>query len=105
MYKTVSVFRISFSGRFGHVIVIPKDGDKNMLRRVIWDELRMLDEIIKNATATYDGQTFTYSQICAHWLDECFNNDILNLDQVIELVSSPHCSFLKYRPPLLMRTD
>jgi hypothetical protein len=72
------------AGRFGHVIVIPKDGGRNMLKSVIWDELRQLDQIIKNAEAKYDGEVFTYQEICARWLDQCFNNDILNLYHVIE---------------------
>lgn len=68
------------------MIVIPKDNDTNMIRREIWDELRVLDGIIRNATAVYEGEKYTYDQICARWLDQCFSNDILNLDAIIELV-------------------
>ncbi|KAH0954942.1 hypothetical protein HN011_012426 [Eciton burchellii] len=81
-----NVGRITRPGRFGHVIVIPKDGGRNMLKSVIWDELRQLDQIIKNAEAKYDGEVFTYQEICARWLDQCFNNDILNLYHVIDEV-------------------
>ncbi|KAG7207898.1 hypothetical protein KM043_009492 [Ampulex compressa] len=79
-----NVGRITRPGRFGHVIIIPKDGDGNMLRSVIWEELRELDKIIKNVQAEYEGETFTYEQICARWLDQCFTNDILNLHHVID---------------------
>lgn len=72
------------AGRFGHVIVIPKDGGNNMLKSAIWQELRELDWIIKNITAKYEDEEFTYEQICARWLDQCFNNDILNLHHVIK---------------------
>lgn len=72
------------AGRFGHVIVIPKDGGRNMLKKAIWEELRELDKIIRNTKAKYEGEVFTYEQICARWLDQCFNNDILNLYHVIE---------------------
>lgn len=71
------------AGRFGHVIVIPKDGGDNMLKKEIWQELIELDRIIKDIEAEYEGETFTYQQICARWLDECFGNDILGLQQVI----------------------
>ncbi|CAK9817866.1 Patched domain-containing protein 3 [Anthophora plagiata] len=76
--------RITRPGRFGHVIITSKDGNENLLRTVVFDELRELDSIIRNAKATYEGEEFTYSQICAKWLDDCFTNDILNLHHVID---------------------
>ncbi|XP_017877278.1 patched domain-containing protein 3 [Ceratina calcarata] len=78
--------RITRPGRFGHVIITTKDGNENLLRKVVFDELRELDNIIKGAKAVYEGEEFTYSQICAKWLDTCFNNDILDLQDVIEEV-------------------
>ncbi|XP_057336160.1 patched domain-containing protein 3 [Microplitis mediator] len=83
-----SVGRITRPGRFGHVIVIPKDGSKNMLRKEVWDDLVLLDSIIKNVTAHYEGESYTYERVCARWLDKCFNNDILNLVHIIEKVES-----------------
>lgn len=77
----------TIAGRFGRVIVIPKDGDENMLRREIFMELRQLDNLIQNATTTYDGDTFTYKDNCARWENECFENDILNLDALMDDVS------------------
>ncbi|XP_063233113.1 patched domain-containing protein 3-like [Bacillus rossius redtenbacheri] len=88
-----NVGRITRPGRFGRVIVIPKHGS-DMLRKEIWAELRMLDQLIQNATATWDGgpggdpETFTYRDVCARWVDQCFQNDILNLHHVIEEVES-----------------
>ncbi|XP_033320041.1 patched domain-containing protein 3 isoform X2 [Bombus bifarius] len=76
--------RITRPGRFGHVIITSKDGNDNLLRTVVFDELRQLDKMIRNTKATYEGEEFTYSQICAKWLDTCFNNDILDLHHVIE---------------------
>lgn len=59
-----------------------------MLRSAIWEELKLLDDIIRNATATYEGESFTYEKVCARWFGECFLNDILNLHHVIEYVYS-----------------
>lgn len=50
-------------------------------------ELRQLDNLIQNASTTYDGDTFTYKDICARWENECFENDILNLDALMDDVS------------------
>ncbi|XP_066995806.2 patched domain-containing protein 3 isoform X1 [Anabrus simplex] len=83
-----NVGRITRPGRFGRVIVIPKHG-KDMLRREIWEELRLLDQIIQNVTVQWeDEETFTYQDVCARWIDQCFHNDILNLDYVIDEVEN-----------------
>ena len=66
------------------MIVISKDGNDNILRREVWQELRLLDGLIRNFTVTYEGESYTYSQICARWLDQCMINDILNLDLILE---------------------
>lgn len=58
-----------------------------MLRANIWKELRLLDGIIRNLTVFYEEEYYRYEDICAKWLSECFQNDILNLDYVIEDVS------------------
>lgn len=58
-----------------------------MLRVNVWKELRQLDEQIQNMTVFYDDEYFTYKQICAKWLTDCFQNDILNLDYIMEDVS------------------
>lgn len=75
-------------GRFGRVIVTSKDGDKNMIRREVFQELRILDNLIQNATAHYDGESYTYHDVCARWENECFTNDILNLDYIMDEVSA-----------------
>ncbi|XP_020815034.1 patched domain-containing protein 3 [Drosophila serrata] len=79
-----NVGRITRPGRFGRVIVITKDGDDNMIRREVFQELRQLDDIIQNASTTYDGDTYTYKDNCARWESECFENDILNLDALMD---------------------
>ncbi|CAH1990145.1 unnamed protein product [Acanthoscelides obtectus] len=79
-----SVSRITRAGRFGRVILTTKDGDKNMLRTAVWDEVRLLDEYIQNMTVHFDDTYFTYKDICAKWMDECFFNDILNLHYIMD---------------------
>lgn len=86
-----------FSGRFGRVIITAKDGNKNMLRANIWRELRLLDGIIRNLTVYYEEEYFKYEDICARWMSECFQNDILNLDYVIDDVSRLQIYANKYK--------
>lgn len=70
------------------MIVISKDDDKNMLRKEVFQELRLLDDIIQNATVKYDDEYYTYRDVCARWENECFLNDILNLDYIMDDVST-----------------
>lgn len=64
-----------------------------MLRQEVVDELRYLDALIQNATVEDEGEFFTYKDICARWMNECFRNDILSFtgnfskDEIIEKVS------------------
>ncbi|XP_016918346.1 patched domain-containing protein 4 isoform X5 [Apis cerana] len=87
--------RITRPGRFGHVIITSKDGNENLLRTVVFNELRELDKTIRNTKAMYEGEEFNYSQICARWLDTCFNNDILDLHHIIEY--HPYVSLNSYQ--------
>lgn len=50
----------------------------------------MLDNIIQNTTVQYEDEYFTYQDICAKWINECFKNDILNLDYILDDVSCAH---------------
>lgn len=69
------------------MIVVTKDHDKNMLRADVFKELRLLDELIRNATVNFEGESYTYREACARWENECYTNDILNLDYIIDDVS------------------
>lgn len=77
---------MQFSGRFGRVIITSKDADPNLIRREVFEELRILDQIIQNTTVLFDGVDYSYDDICARWDDACFSNDILNLDQIMDEV-------------------
>lgn len=79
--------RITRPGRFGRVIVLPKEGD-DLLSVEVWHELKLLDEIIRNASIVFgeEQETFSYRDICAKWEGECFENDILNLDKIMDEV-------------------
>ncbi|KAL1497416.1 hypothetical protein ABEB36_008391 [Hypothenemus hampei] len=84
-----NVARITRAGRFGRVIITSKDGNKNMLRSEVWAEMKYLDELIQNMTVSVDDyEHFTYADICAKWMGECFQNDILNLEYIMDEVEA-----------------
>lgn len=76
-----------FAGRFGRLIITSKDGDRNLIRSEVFQELRTLDAMVQNATATYDGESFTYQDICARKDGYCFENSILYLNDIMDDVS------------------
>ncbi|XP_037031767.1 patched domain-containing protein 3 isoform X2 [Bradysia coprophila] len=80
--------RITRPGRFGRVIITPHDGINNLIRPEIFKELRILDQLIQNTTVYHDGEEFKYADVCAKWQDECFNNDILGLDKIMDEIIS-----------------
>ncbi|XP_044014155.1 patched domain-containing protein 3-like [Aphidius gifuensis] len=78
-----SIERITRPGRFGHIIIVSKDQDENILRGEAFRELKILDDMITNATLEYDSQSFTFKDICARWENECSSNKILDLDEIL----------------------
>ncbi|KAL1497414.1 hypothetical protein ABEB36_008391 [Hypothenemus hampei] len=60
-----------------------------MLRSEVWAEMKYLDELIQNMTVSVDDyEHFTYADICAKWMGECFQNDILNLEYIMDEVEA-----------------
>lgn len=47
-----------------------------------------MDGLIQNATVEYEGEIFTYQDVCAKSDGYCFENNVLNLDYVMDDVSS-----------------
>ena len=93
---------LSLTGRFGRVIIVAKDDDENLLRTSVWSELRVLDDIIQNTTVDFDGETFSYKDICAKWENECYTNDILNLDYILPEVNKVKLSTEGYLEPSIV---
>lgn len=74
-------------GRFGHIILVPKDGG-NVLRSEIFEEIVRLDEYIKNMTIEYDDEEYQYKDLCAKQQGKCFNNDILEFAPKIKEIEA-----------------
>ncbi|XP_064456461.1 patched domain-containing protein 3-like [Ornithodoros turicata] len=73
--------------KFGRLIVVTKDGS-NLLRREIWDEIMLLDSIIKNMTVTWDDDVWKYEQICARDGPLCYPNDLLDFYPIIDEIEN-----------------
>ncbi|XP_064454991.1 patched domain-containing protein 3-like [Ornithodoros turicata] len=73
--------------KFGRLIVVTKD-ESNLLRREIWDEIMLLDSIIKNMTVAWDDDVWRYEQICARDGPLCYPNDLLDFYPIIDEIEN-----------------
>lgn len=73
--------------KFGRLIVVTKNGN-NLLSRKVWDEIIMLDQIIKNMTVLWDDDIWTYEQICARNGRPCYPNDMLDFYPYIDQIEN-----------------
>jgi hypothetical protein len=86
--------RVTHKGRFGRIIIVPKD-EGNVLRRSIWDEIMHLDQTIRNMTIEWDDSFWKYENLCAKQDYKCWSNDILDFDNRIADIEAKKF-FLKY---------
>lgn len=73
--------------KFGRLIVVAKDGGK-LLTRKVWDEIMLLDQIIKNMTVLWDDDIWMYEQICARDGRHCYPNDMLDFYPYIDQIEN-----------------
>lgn len=57
-----------------------------MIRKEVFRELRLLEQIVQNTTAVHEDDTYSYTDICAKWDGECVSNNILELDNIMDEV-------------------
>ncbi|XP_065559917.1 patched domain-containing protein 3-like [Artemia franciscana] len=74
--------RITRAGRFGRVIIVTQDGG-SLLRKVVWDEIDLLDQLVKNITVTFDEDEYGWEKLCATWGDQCWTDTILGIKEII----------------------
>ena len=44
--------------------------------------------MIYNVTVVHEGKQLRYEQLCAHWNQYCYDNEILRMDRIIPEVES-----------------
>ncbi|KAL7632548.1 UNVERIFIED_CONTAM: hypothetical protein RMT77_017115 [Armadillidium vulgare] len=74
--------RITRPGRFVRVIISAKD-DGSLIREGIWNEIMAFDSRVRATNIIFDEDLYTYHNVCAKWDGSCFENKILNLDELM----------------------
>ncbi|XP_076326297.1 patched domain-containing protein 3-like [Tachypleus tridentatus] len=75
--------RMTRMGRLARILIDAKDGG-SVLTTHVFNELLKLDAIIKNITIIWDGDLYTYKDLCAKTNGICFHNDILDFEAKIQ---------------------
>lgn len=73
--------------KFGRLIVVTREGT-NLLSRRVWDEIALLDQIIKNMTVEWDDDLWTYEQVCARDGRFCYPNELLDFYPYIDQIEN-----------------
>ena len=68
--------------RFGQVLAFAKDGG-SIFRSKEFEEVVLLDELVKNISVEFFGETKHYVDLCARWQQDCFQNTVLKLAELI----------------------
>jgi len=72
-----------FSTHYFRMIVKTKD-ESNVLKPIVWKELKELDSFIQNITISSGGQQYGYKELCSKWGDDCYQNDIVQIDTLVD---------------------
>lgn len=89
-----NIGRTTHKGRFGRVIIVAKDGG-NILRSSHFEQIVLLDAMIKNMTVEWDDLPWRYADLCAKMEDRCWENQILDFKERIHDIEEKKF-FLKY---------
>ena len=58
--------------------------ESNILNSTTWSQILDLDSFIQhNITVQNEGKTLEFKDLCSKWGDECFQNDILELGEML----------------------
>eukprot|EP00095_Tigriopus_kingsejongensis_P010659 maker-scaffold627_size122700-snap-gene-0.37 protein:Tk10659 transcript:maker-scaffold627_size122700-snap-gene-0.37-mRNA-1 annotation:"hypothetical protein AaeL_AAEL001299" len=86
-YSAFDPGRITRNGRFGRLHITAKDNGST-LRDDIFQDMLVLDGIVKNLTFTHNNQTLGFNDVCAKDKGSCWSNDILGVASVMQEVEN-----------------
>ncbi|XP_067123914.1 patched domain-containing protein 3-like [Centruroides vittatus] len=70
--------RLLERNEFSLIQITAKDGG-TLLKENIFQEMKILDDIIRNITVISNGQILKYKDICGHRFESCLNNSIFDI--------------------------
>ncbi|KAF2366096.1 Protein patched/dispatched [Trinorchestia longiramus] len=79
--------RMTRNGRFARFIMVAKDNG-SLLREEVWENIMTVDRIVHNVTIAEEGRTFQYKDLCAIWGEACFENQILDIGELIPEINN-----------------
>lgn len=102
-YSEFDPSRASRPGRFGRLLITAADGG-SLLRTQVWQEIAVLDEVVRNISIKWEEGEYTYRNLCAIALPgDCWANDVLELGGFMEDIEARNIN-LTYPVWLSMET-
>lgn len=65
-------------------LMIETKGDKSIFDRDVFDELKYIDEMVRNITIVSEHRPWRYKDMCARKNRKCFKNDILSYENRLD---------------------
>ncbi|XP_018014148.1 patched domain-containing protein 3 isoform X2 [Hyalella azteca] len=79
--------RVTRNGRFARFIMVAKDNG-SLLREEVWNDISTVDQMVHNVTIAEEGRKFQYKDLCAIWGEECFENQVLDIGELIPEINN-----------------
>ena len=62
------------------------------MRSEVWKEINELDDLIHNVKIIHDEDEFKYDTLCARWEEDCYENDVLELGEIMDQIEAGNVS-------------
>ncbi|XP_067138907.1 patched domain-containing protein 3-like [Centruroides vittatus] len=80
--KYIDILRATYTPP-GIYITATANDDKNMIREIIFNDLKKIDEVVRNHRITWNDEIITYKNVCAIKENVCYENPVFNLNDKI----------------------
>jgi len=57
--------------------------DGSLLRPEVFSEIKELDDLVHSIEIEWDEDKYTYASLCANWEGECYENDVIELNDTM----------------------
>ncbi|XP_071540515.1 patched domain-containing protein 3-like isoform X2 [Panulirus ornatus] len=83
--------RVTRTGRFARLLIMAKD-EGTLLRSEVWDDVVAVDDLVHAVGVQLDDKYARYEDICAVWNEQCYENSLLDLQEIMPEVEAGNYS-------------
>lgn len=79
--------RVTRTGRFARLLIMAKD-EGTLLRSEVWNDVVAVDDLVHAVGVQLDDKYARYDDICAIWNEQCYENNLLDLQEIMPEVDA-----------------